>query len=211
VRGFFIARQPEDMMRPDIAPGGTFPDYQLDDHTATRRRLSDLQGPDPMILVLARGHYCPKDHQQHHELATFYPKIATGYTKIVTIATDSVFILNDFRTSVGAQWVFLSDADRIVQKDLNIQEYTDPINDPMIPYTFVLRPGLVIHSLYNGYWYWGRPSTEELRRDLRNVTREIRPDWDLNAPGIRENWNSGDRSLHYAYHEMDIHQRLSET
>ena len=28
-----------------------------------------------MILTLARGHYCPKEHQQHLELAANYPKI----------------------------------------------------------------------------------------------------------------------------------------
>jgi len=49
-------------MRPDIAPGGTFPDYKLLDHTNVPRRLSELQGADPMILTLARGHYCPKEH-----------------------------------------------------------------------------------------------------------------------------------------------------
>jgi len=43
-------------MRPDIAPGGTFPDYELPDHTGTPRRLSELQGDDPMVLTLARGH-----------------------------------------------------------------------------------------------------------------------------------------------------------
>jgi hypothetical protein len=32
----------------------------------------------------------------------------------------------EFRNSVGAQWPFLSDPERIVQKDLEIQEYTDP-------------------------------------------------------------------------------------
>ena len=31
---------------------------------------------DPLILTLARGHYCPKEHQQHLELAANYPKIA---------------------------------------------------------------------------------------------------------------------------------------
>jgi hypothetical protein len=39
-------------MRADIAPGGRFPDYQPTDHAKTRRRLSELQGDDPMILVL---------------------------------------------------------------------------------------------------------------------------------------------------------------
>jgi hypothetical protein len=41
-------------MRADIAPGGALPDYELTDHTKTRRRLSELQGNDPMILVLSR-------------------------------------------------------------------------------------------------------------------------------------------------------------
>jgi hypothetical protein len=51
----------------------------------------------------------------------------------------------------------LSDADRHVQKDPDIAEYTGACNDPMIPYTLVLKPGLVIHGVYNGYWYRGRP------------------------------------------------------
>ena len=75
-------------MRPDIVPGATFPDYELPDHTDTPRKLSELQGDDPMILTLARGHYCPKEHQQHLELAAFQSKIAVAYTQIVTIATD---------------------------------------------------------------------------------------------------------------------------
>jgi len=194
-------------VRPDISPGGTFPDYELTDHTKIRRKLSALQGADPMILVLARGNFCPKDHQQHLQLAAFYPQIVAGYTQIVTISTDNILVSNDFRNAVGAQWVFLSDAGRKVQKDLDIQEYTDPHNNPMIPHTLVLRPGLVIHSIYNGYWYWGRPSVYDLWRDLRDVTREIRPDWDLAATGLRENYESGDRSKHYAYTEADLRPR----
>jgi hypothetical protein len=45
-----------------------------------------------------------------------------------------------------------------------------------------------------------RPSPEDLRQDLREVTRKIRPDWDLSAPGLRENWE-GDKKLHYPYKE----------
>jgi peroxiredoxin len=184
-------------VRPDIVPGGTFPDYELTDHTTTRRRLSELQGDDPMILVLARGHFCPKDHHQHLALAAFQSQIAVAYTRIVTISTDPIFETRELRDSVGARWTFLSDAGRKVQKDLDIQEYTDPHHDPMIPHTLVLKPGLAIHSIYNGYWFWGRPSVEDLRRDLRDVTREIRPDWDLGAPGLREAWEAGDRSAFY--------------
>lgn len=186
-------------MRSDIVPGGRFPDYQLTDHTRQRRRLGELQGADPMILVLSRGHFCPKDHQQHLELAAFYPKIAVRYTKIVTITTDNLLELNEFRQAVGAQWTFLSDPRRSVQKDLDIAEYTDPSHDPMIPHTFVLEPGLVIHRIYNGYWFWGRPSPEELRRDLREVFMKVRPDWDLAEPGLREAWDAGDRSRFHPY------------
>jgi peroxiredoxin len=91
-------------MRPDIVPGGTFPDYELPDHENVSRRLSELQGDDPLILTLARGHYCPKEHQQHLELAAAYTKIAVAYTHVVTIATDDHHTLQEFRASVGAQW-----------------------------------------------------------------------------------------------------------
>ena len=185
-------------MRSDIIPGARFADYELTDHTRTRHRLSELQGNDPMILILSRGDYCPKDHQQHLELAAFYSKIAVAYTKIVTISTDNILETNEFRDAVGAQWTFLSDSGRKIQQDLDIQEYTDPHHNPMIPHTLVLEPGLVIYKIYNGYWFWGRPSTEELRKDLQEVTRKIRPDWDLATPGLRENWE-GDKTMHYPY------------
>jgi hypothetical protein len=93
-------------------------------------------------LTLARGHYCPKEHQQHLELAAFYPKIAVAYTQIATIATDDHHTLQEFRASVGAQWTFLSDPGRTIQQGLDIQEYTDPEHNPMIPHTVVLKPGL---------------------------------------------------------------------
>src|SRR3954467_9888497 len=73
-------------------------------------------------------------------------------------------------------------------------EYTDPEHNPMIPHTLVLKPGLVIYRIYNGYWFWGRPSVFDLWHDLRAVTREIRPDWDLGVPGLREAWDASDFS-----------------
>ena len=140
-------------------------------------------------------------NSQHLELAAFYPKIAVAYTRIVTITTDNILGLNEFRGSVGATWTFLSDPGRKVQKDLQIQEYTDPHHDPMIPHTLVLKPGLVIHSLYNGYWFWGRPSVEELWRDLRAASSEIRPDWDLAKPGLRAEWDAGNWTLFHGWED----------
>jgi peroxiredoxin len=182
-------------MRSDIVPGGVFPDYALPDHTGTVRTLSELQDRDPLILTLARGHYCPKEHQQHLEMATLLqPKAAVGYTRIVTISTDHHHELQEFRASVGAYWTFLSDPGRIIQQDLDIAEYTDPAHNPMIPHTLVLKPGLVVHTVYNGYWFWGRPSVYDLWHDLRTASAEIRPDWDLSTPGLREAWAAGDYS-----------------
>jgi peroxiredoxin len=187
-------------MRPDIIPGGVFPDFALPDHTGSVRTLSELQGGDPLVLTLARGHYCPKEHQQLQEMAAvLQPKVAVAYTQLATISTDDHHTLQEFRLSVGAQWPFLSDPERIVQRDLDIQEYTDPEHDPMIPHTLVLQPGLIVHSVYNGYWFWGRPSIADLWRDLREVTRDIRPDWDLGTPGLREAWDGGDRSLFHGF------------
>ena len=197
-------------MRADIVPGATLPDYELPDHANVSRRLSEVQGDDPMILTLARGHYCPKEHQQHLELAANYPKIAVSYTQVATIATDEHHTLQEFRASVGAQWPFLSDPGRIVQKDLEIREYTDPDNDPMIPHTVVLKPGLVIHKIYNGYWFWGRPSIEDLHQDLRAVMREIRPDWELSAPGLREAWDSGDVSQFHGWNKWSPERIAAE-
>jgi peroxiredoxin len=185
-------KREERTMRADIVPGDRFPDYELPDHESVPRRLSEIQGEDPMILTLARGHYCPKEHQQHLELAAHYPKINVAYTKIATISTDEHHTSQEFRNSVGAQWPFLSDPGRIVQKELDIREYTDPDNDPMIPHTVVLKPGLIIHRIYNGYWFWGRPSFYDLWHDLREIGSEVLPDWDLSAPGLREAWEAGD-------------------
>jgi hypothetical protein len=44
-------------MRPDLVPGANFPGYELTGRTRQRRRLSELQGTDPMILILSRGHF----------------------------------------------------------------------------------------------------------------------------------------------------------
>lgn len=179
-------------MRTDIAPGGIFPDYRLPDHTGTLRTLAELQARRLLVLVLARGRYSAAEHEYHRLLAGFQATIAAAHTRIVTISTDDLDELQGFRASVGARWTFLSDPARGIQQDLDIEEYTDPVHDPMIPHTLVLKPGLVVHSVYNGYWFWGRPSVDELWRDLRAAAAETRPDWDLSRPGLREAWATRD-------------------
>src|ERR1700728_3646882 len=120
-------------MRSDIVSGAIFPDYELSDHTAKRRKLSELQGQQPMVLVLSRGGFCPKDRRQSELLLELHREMEVGYSRLVTISTDSIAETNEFRTGVGAQWTFLSDAGRRIQKDLDIAEYTDAVHNPMIP------------------------------------------------------------------------------
>ena len=186
-------------MRADIVPGAVFPDYELPDQRNRRRLLSDLQGDDPLILTLLRGHFCPKDRHQLHDLVEFCKKLDVGYARLVTITTDTLLEINELRGGVGAHWTFLHDTERVMQKDLDIVEYTDPMHDPMIPHTFVLKPGLVIHTIYEGYWFWGRPTTHELHVDLREVTAEIRPDWKIDTPEMRAAWDSGDKARFWPY------------
>ena len=116
-------------MRPDIVPGAVFPDYELSDHTGKRRKLSELQGQHPMVLVLGRGGYCPKDRRQHEGLLQLHRELEVGYCRLVTISTDNITETNEFRSGVGATG--LSSPTRGEgQKDLDIAEYTDPGHNP---------------------------------------------------------------------------------
>ena len=53
--------------------------------------------------------------------------------------------------------------------------------------------------LYNGYWFLGRPTMEDLRQDLRAVTKKCRPDWDITAPEMRAAWQQGRKENFYPY------------
>lgn len=186
-------------MRSNITIGSTFPDYELPDHTNTLRRLSFLKGDDPMVLTLNRGAFCPKDRQHLQQLVPFSKQCAVGFTRLVTITAESLLSSNELRLGLGADWTFLHDEGGIIKQELDIEEYTDPKNLPMIPYTFVLEPGLKIYKIYNGYWYWGRPSVAELHQDLREVSSKIRPDWHIDTPEMRSQWERDDKRNFFPY------------
>src|ERR1700677_522637 len=149
-------------MRSDMVPGAIFPDYELSDHTAKRRKLSELKAQHPMVLVLSRGSSCPKDRRQAEGLLQLHRELEVSYCRLVTISTDNITQTNENRSGIGAHWPFLSDPRRIVQKDLDIAEYTDPVNNPMIPHVIVLEQGLVIYKIIFGYWFFICPTVEAL-------------------------------------------------
>ena len=74
----------------------------------------------------------------------------------------------------------------------------------MIPHTVVLEPGLRVHKIYNGYWFFGRPTVEELRLDLRAVLQRCRPDWDISSASQRTAWANGDKARFYPYGKTQI-------
>jgi peroxiredoxin len=96
-------------MRSDVVPGAVFPNYELSDHRGKHRKLSELQQGDPLVLVLSRGGFCPKERRQHEGLLQLHREMQVGYCRLVTISTDNLLETNEFRTGVGAQWTFLSD------------------------------------------------------------------------------------------------------
>ncbi len=49
----------------------------------------------------------------------------------------------------------------------------------------------MIYKIYNGYWFLGRPTLEELRQDMREITRRCRLDWDITTPELKAAWLDG--------------------
>ena len=53
-----------------------------------------------------------------------------------------------------------------------------------LPYTFSLAPDLTIHAIYDGWWFVGRPTLEELRQDMRALMQACRQDYHYNGPSL---------------------------
>jgi peroxiredoxin len=161
----------------DLCPGRAFPDIELDDHAGNRRRLSALVAGDPVVLQFYRGWWCPKEQAFFRRLIALQDEAEVAYSRIVSVSVDPPVVSAAFRAGLGARWTFLSDPARSVQAELGLRETTDTLNDPYVPAVFTLFPDLTIHRAYDGYWFWGRPTTEELRRDMREISAAIRADW----------------------------------
>ena len=156
-----------------------FTDLELPDHTGRTRTLSELAGGDPLVLVFSRGWWCPKEQRFLRGLVSFQDEVEVAYSRLVVVSVDPPEVQAAFRAGLGARFTFLSDAERRYLDALGLRETTDIVHHPYRPAAFTLFPDLRVHRSYNGYWYWGRPTNEELRQDLRTITKEIRADWEL--------------------------------
>lgn len=63
----------------------------------------------------------------------------------------------------------------------------------------MLESGLTIFKVYNGYWFFGRPTAEEPRLDLRAVLRRCCPDWDIGTEPRQAGWTRGDKTGFHPY------------
>ena len=158
--------------------GERFPDLELRDHNGNLRRLAELAGGDPLMLQFYRGFWCPKEQEFFRKLVALQDEAEVAYTRFISVSIDRPEVSAAFRAGLGARWTFLSDPERAYQADLGLLETTDTVHRPYLPAVFALFPDLTVCTAYNGYWFWGRPTAEELRQDFRQITRAIRPDWE---------------------------------
>jgi cold shock CspA family protein/peroxiredoxin len=180
--------------------GDAFPDFELPDHGGRQRRLSDYTRPStldarlgfddgyPLILVFGRGFFCPRDQEQMRGLVRFQSELAVNYCKLLNVSADSPRVAAAFRAGLGARWPFLSDGRREVIERVGILDETEGEYAGVArPFTFVLRPDLTIHRIYEGWFFVGRPTLEELRHDLREIM-QARKDYRYEAydtPGAK--------------------------
>ena len=75
-----------------------------------------------------------------------------------------------FKAGLGAGFTFLSDEALRLTDELGIRETTDKRHGPLpVPFTFALLPDLTIHRIFNGWYFVGRPTPEELRQCSREL------------------------------------------
>jgi len=167
-------------MSAHLQSGERFPDLALPNHHDQIVRLSQLTAPDefsqrlgftegrPLLVIFYRGFFCPRDRLQLSQLTAFYPELVLSHASLVAISVDPPIVAAAYRAGLGATFPFLSDQDRIAIHQLGIVDNTDgEYPNVAIPHTFCLTPELTIYTVYNGWWFVGRPTLEELRQDLR--------------------------------------------
>ena len=116
-------------------------------------------------------------------VAHLQPELAVNYCNIAVVWTDNPAATRAARQELAATFPFLCDHERKVISELDIVDTTDANHARIaIPYTFVLDGECVIYKIYNGWWYLGRPTAEELRMDLRAVLSQRRDWWYGDTP-----------------------------
>lgn len=165
-------------MREDLKIESKFPDFELPDHNGENHKLSQLLHGFPGVLIFSRGHFCPKDRRQMaNYVQHLQPELRVNYTHLITVSVDDAMTTREVRDQLNANWTFLCDPERKLLHELEMVDTTDPLHGEIyIPYTFILDRDRTIYKIYNGWWFLGRPTVEEVRMDLRALMSR-RSDW----------------------------------
>jgi len=169
-----------------LKAGGLFPDFELPNHDGKLGRLSHYArageldkhlGFDsgyPLVVIFYRGFFCPRDRQQFRLLVPFQDELRVNFCRMASVAVQPAIVQAAFRAGLGANWPFLCDTEREAVNSLGILDETEgEYAFTSRPFTFVLFPDMTIYKIYDGWYFVGRPTVEELRQDLRGVMSKL--------------------------------------
>jgi hypothetical protein len=159
-------------------PGWVFPDLDFPDHTGAGGGCRSSRSTIPWRWFSSRG---ARRSSATCASSANSRTSSTSPTRLVVLSVDPPEVQAAFRAGLGAHFAFLSDAEGHWLPRLGLLERTDAKHRPYRPAAFQLVPRSQDPHAYNGYRYWGRATMEELRRDMREITRAVRPDWDAPA------------------------------
>lgn len=89
---------------------------------------------------------------------------------MAVVSVDPPVVQAAFKAGLGARFPFLSDSELQLIDALGIRETTDKRHGPLpVPFTFAILPDLTIHKIFNGWYFVGRPTPDELRLTIREM------------------------------------------
>ena len=111
-------------------------------------------------------------------MVQFHDATQVAYANIAVISVDPPPVAGAFKAGLGARFAFFSDQRLELTEALGIREVTDKKHGPLpVPFTFAILPDRTIHRVFNGWYMAGRPTPEELRQTLREMTALVRSDF----------------------------------
>src|ERR671937_352704 len=125
-------------MHPDLAPGKTFPDLRLPEHTGEELSLREIAKEQPLVLCFVRGWWCPKEQVRVRMLVALQEEFQREYGRICVVTVDEPYANGAFRAGLGAGFPFLSDEDGAVGEELALLGLPARKPGPFLPLTFGL-------------------------------------------------------------------------
>ncbi len=107
---------------------------------------------------------------QLRELVQFHESTQVAYCRLAVVSVDPPRVQAAFKAGLGARFPFLSDQNLALTAELGSRVASDTRHGPLpVPFTFALLPDLTIDRIFNGWYFVGRPTSEELRQVIREL------------------------------------------